>query len=113
MAGYKVVTDALREEAKWWNIRADNLSEIAKNVQDTNLDTIAFFTGDPITLGLSALSAVPESKAYQEFGSWTENTLRQGAEQFHDLAAALEKIARKYDEAEQVAEIDLNKAYEK
>ncbi|WP_406641531.1 hypothetical protein [Amycolatopsis sp. WGS_07] len=113
MAGYQVVTEAIRTEAKWWHLRADSLSEIAKTVQETHLDASAFFTGDPVTLALSAVSAGPESSAYKEFGSWVEGTLHQGIGQFRDLAATLEKIARKYDEAEEVAEIDLTKAYEK
>lgn len=113
MAGYQVVTEAIRTEAKWWHLRADSMSEIAKTAQETHLDASAFFTGDPVTLALSPLSAGPESGAYKEFGSWMEGTLQQGISQFRDLAATLEKIARKYEEAEEVAEIDLNKAYEK
>ncbi|MFF0147391.1 hypothetical protein ATK36_2106 [Amycolatopsis sulphurea] len=113
MAGYRVVTEALREEAKWWKLRADHVHEIANAVQGATLATSAFFTGDPVALALSAVSAAPESAAYEEFRAWVESTLRQGTEQFHELATVLEKIARKYEEAEAVAEIDLRKAYEK
>lgn len=113
MAGYKVVTDAIQTEAKWWNIRSDHMAEIVKAVQAARLDSSAFFTGDPLTLAMSALSAVPESHAYESFRDWIEVSLREAVEQFHDIAIVLQRIAHDYDQAEKVIDIDLNKAYEK
>lgn len=113
MAGYKVVTDALRTEAKWWDTRADNMNKVVTAVQGTKLGVTAFFTGDPITLGLSNATGIPESQSYETFRSWFETTLRDAAGQFQDLAVVLRRIAHDYDEAEKVVEIDLNKVYEK
>lgn len=113
MTGYKVVTDALRTEAKWWNTRADNMGKVVTAVQGTKLGVTAFFTGDPNTLALSAVTGIPESQSYETFRGWVETTLRDAVEQFQDLAVVLGRIARDYDEAEKVVEIDLNKVYEK
>lgn len=112
MAGYRVVTDALRTEANWWNLRADHMSDIVKAVQGTKLGTTAFFTGDPITLEMSAASGIPESHAYETFRSWVEGTLQEAVGQFQELAVVLGRIAHDYDQAEKVVEIDLTKAYE-
>lgn len=111
MAGYKVVTDALREEAKLWRDRSDRTLPIVEAVRNTYLTTSSFFVGDPKTLATQWVNADILAAEYEECRAFVEKILNAAATEFEQISIVLRRIADDYEEAEEVTEIDLNQAY--
>jgi hypothetical protein len=102
VAGYEVITQALRDEAKKWDELAPRVESIRREAESAWLSPLAFFAGDVATLAIGivpgdiALRAV----AYEEFRSFIENVLRQAETEFGQIGDALIKIAGIYEKAE-------------
>lgn len=110
MAGYQVITAALRAEAPKWDEFAVEAASIRGAVESADLGLLAFFVGDPVTLGI-ALDAGVHKRAYDGFQSYMESVLRGAETEFGQIGDALIKIADAYDKAEEVCELNLNEIY--
>jgi hypothetical protein len=108
--GYQVVVPALRSEAPKWDEFAASTATIRGQVQSAKLEEFAFFVGDPVALAVS-FDAKAHSDAYEKFRSFTEGLLRGAETEFPQIGDALMEIAARYEEAEQMVEIDLNEVY--
>ena len=111
MTDFKIVTGALREEAKLWKEKADQAEPIVRAVQDAYLSTSAFFVGDLTTLGAGIANAQLEAHQYEEFRAFMEKAIQGAVTEFNQIDVTLRKIADEYDRTESVNEIDLKKFY--
>ena len=112
MAGYQVITQALRNESPKWDEFAERAKQVAGQVASTNLDTSAFFVGDASLLGMTnILRAELHRDAYERFRSFVESALRGAETEFPQIGCVLIEIANRYDQAEQLIELDLNQTY--
>ena len=110
MADYQVITSALRTQAHHWDDLATQIHPILRAVREGKLDVTAFFVGNPFELAIG-LDAKLHATAYESYRSYIEGILVEADTEFGQIADALIKIAKTYDDAEEVAEIDLNDAY--
>lgn len=110
MAGYKVITSAMRAEAQQWDKMAENAKVIRHQVASATLGPAAFFCGDP-----TELDAIPDAtlhqKAYEDIRSTLESLAGAAETEFGQFADVLIRISQKYDQAEDVVEVNLDKAY--
>lgn len=111
MTGYKVITEALRAEAPKWDDFAELVGPIRDSVHDTFLGVPAFFCGDPVTLGFD-INAALHQNAYEDYRIFMENLLTGAVEEFAQLADALVKVAEKYEAAEKIIELDIDKIWD-
>ncbi len=111
MAGYEVVTQDLRDEAKLWQEKADRAEPIVRAVRDAYLTETAFFVGDLATLGVGLATAALEASQYEDFRAFIEKCLTGAVTEFNQIDHALRAIADEYERAESVTEIDLRKFY--
>ncbi|MFE9750065.1 hypothetical protein ACFYOT_34575 [Saccharothrix saharensis] len=112
MAGYQVITQALRHESPKWDEFAERAKQVLGQVVASNLEISAFFVGDPTVLAMSGtLRAELHREAYEKFRSFVESALRGAETEFPQIGDVLIDIANRYDEAEQLVELDLNQTY--
>ena len=103
MAGITAVTSAIRDEATKWRWLAIQIDVVHQAANSLTLGPAAFFVGDATT-ELHAYS-------YDELQRFMTRVLHEAASEFDQVAAALLTIADRYDEAEQVIDLDLDKIY--
>jgi hypothetical protein len=108
LAGYEVVTEALREEAKKWDELTPRVESIRRDIQSATLGPMAFFAGDIGTLAIGIIPAdiLLRSEAYEDFRAFVETALRGAETEFGQIADTLIKIAGMYEQAEKVVEFD-------
>lgn len=108
MAGYQVITQALREEAKKWDELTPRVEHVRREVESAWLSPLAFFAGDTVTLGLGIVPAdiLMRADAYEDFRGFIENALRGAETEFGQIADTLIKIAGLYEQAEKIVEFD-------
>ncbi|SMD08422.1 hypothetical protein [Lentzea albidocapillata] len=111
MAGYEVVTQDLREEAKLWQEKADRAEPVVQAVRDTHLSAPAFFVGDLATLGAGMVNAAFEASQYEQFRAFIEKCVTGAVTEFNQIDGVLRKIADEYDRTESVNEIELREFY--
>lgn len=112
MAGYQVITQALRNESPKWDEFTERAKMVLGQVVATNLEASAFFVGDPSALAMAhTLRAELHRDAYERFRSFVESALRGAETEFPQIGDVLIEIANRYDEAEQLVELDLNQTY--
>ncbi|MDX3657628.1 hypothetical protein PV646_09965 [Streptomyces sp. ID05-26A] len=111
MAGYEVVTQDLREEAKLWQEKSDRAEPIVQAVRDTYLTASAFFVGDLATLGAGMVNAAFEAGQYEQFRAFIEKCVTEAVTEFNQIDGVLRKIADEYDRTESVNEIELREFY--
>jgi hypothetical protein len=102
LAGYQVITQALREEAKKWDEMTPRVETVRREVESAWLSPLAFFVGDPVTLSLGFVPTdiLLRADAYEEFRAFIETALRGAETEFGQIADALIKIAGLYEQAE-------------
>ena len=103
MAEVTVITEALHAEANKWRTLSDLLRPAKTAVDGLTLGTFAFFVGD--------LNAGSHAKVYEEYRQYMARLLSQGQVEFDQLGQALDKTADEYDEADEIAELNLNDVY--
>lgn len=111
MAGYKVITSAVRAEGTKWRGFADTMGNVNPIVKAATLGDTAFFVGDPISLAVDVLNAKLLSDTYESLRSYVENALNGAVVEFDQIDDALQKTAQMYDQAEAITEIDLKTIY--
>ena len=112
MAGYQVITQALRNESPKWDEFAERAKQVLGQVVASNLEISAFFVGDPSALALvGTLRSELHRESYEHFRSFVESALRGAETEFPQIGDVLIDIANRYDEAEQLIELDLNQTY--
>jgi hypothetical protein len=111
LAGYQVITQALRNESPKWDEFAERTRQVVGQVASATLDTTAFFVGDPTGLNMNSARADLHRDAYERFRSFVESVLHGAETEFPQIGDALIEIANRYDQAEQVIELDLNQIY--
>lgn len=112
MTGYKVITEALRAEAPKWDDFAEVVAPIRDSVHDAFLGVPAFFCGDPVTLGMLDLNAALHQNAYEDYRVFMAGLLEGALEEFAQMADALVKVAEKYEAAEKIIELDVDKVWD-
>ncbi|MEV6237441.1 hypothetical protein [Lentzea sp. NPDC051838] len=108
---FQVVTQKLRDEAKIWQQRADETQPIVNAVRDAYLSPLAFFVGDPATLGIGVVNADLEAGQYEEFRAFVERMLQSAVTEFGQIDETLRKIADEYERTESLVEVDLDKTF--
>ena len=103
MAEVGVITSALRNEANKWHDLSDQIAPVKSSVDGLTLSVTAFYVGD--------LNAGVHAVYYEAYRSFMAKVLAQGQVEFEQVGDALAKIADKYDEADAVAELNLNDIY--
>jgi hypothetical protein len=98
-----VITSALRNEANKWRQLADLIAPITSSVEGLTLNVTAFYVGD--------LNAGVHAACYEAYRSFMAKILGEGQVEFEQVGDALATIADKYDEADHVAELNLNDIY--
>jgi hypothetical protein len=111
MAGYQVITSAVRAEGTKWRGFADVVGEVNPVVKNATLGDTAFFVGDPLTLVVESFNAKLLSDTYESLRSYVENALNGAVVEFDQIDEALQKAAQMYEQAEEITEIDLKKIY--
>ncbi|MFF4595231.1 hypothetical protein [Amycolatopsis sp. NPDC001319] len=111
MAGYKVITSAVRAEGTKWRGFADTMNKVSPVVKNATLGETAFFVGDPITLLAGAFNAKILGDIYESLRSYVEDAVAGAAVEFDQIDDALQRTAQLYDQAEAITEIDLNQIY--
>lgn len=107
--GYQVVTRNLRDEAKFWQDRADRTFAVIRTVQSMTLSRSAFAVAD-FSL-LSVPNADLESRFYEDFRAFIEKTLQGAYTEFVQVDKALRDIADEYDRVEDTTKLDIGKFY--
>lgn len=110
MAGYQVITSALRKEAPKWDDFATALKPILYEVEAATLEITAFFVGDPAELAIP-IDAKLHKDAYESYRSFVDTVLGEAQTEFGQIADALIKIGQQYDQAEDITELNLNEIY--
>ncbi|MGO1053028.1 hypothetical protein [Crossiella sp. CA198] len=115
MAGYKVITTAVRTEAAKWDEFAKQIAPAHSAASGMTLSPLAFFVLDPITLMVFPLNlpTPPEELAssYEAVRSFMEKLLSGAKTEFSEIGDALVKIANTYDQNEAIVEMDLNEVF--
>jgi hypothetical protein len=108
LAGYQVITQALRDEAKKWDELTPRVESVRRDVESATLGPLAFFVGDPVTLvlGIAPVDILLRADAYEDFRAFIETALRGAETEFGQIADALIKIAGMYEQAEKIVEFD-------
>lgn len=103
MPGYEVVTQALQAESRKWDELVEALGAIRAAVDDQTLEMTAFFVGD--------VNTMPHHAAYQKFQTFMVTVLSGGVTEFGQISDVLRKAGQRYEEAEDLIELDLNEIY--
>jgi hypothetical protein len=103
----KVVTEALRDEAKKWLEMADMIAKVQATVNGMQLGNQAFHFGDQI----SGILFMPYGVKYNAFTVNMSDVLTQGKTEFEQMAGALVKMANEYDKTDLQHELDLKSIY--
>jgi hypothetical protein len=103
MPGYTVVTEALGQESGKWINLADSMGVVRAATERMTLEATAFFIGDANT--------VPHYMAYQQFQTTMTSLLSEGETAFLGVSQVLREIQNRYDNAEDVIELDLNEVF--
>lgn len=111
MPGYKVITQAVRDEAPKWDDLAQKMAAVVREVKDATLGVSAFFVGDPVLLPIRSLDATAHAKVYESYRSFMEGVLESAAAEFTQIADAVGKIASTYEEAENTGEYNMREVY--
>lgn len=111
MPGYKVITQAVRDEAPKWDGLAEDMAPVEREVKDATLGMSAFFVGDPVTLAVRTLDATAHAKVYEAYRSFMERVLAGAGTEFTQIADAAEKIAATYERQEEIGELSLREIY--
>lgn len=111
MPGYKVITQAVRDEAPKWDGFAQDVAEIHRAIEDATLGVTAFFVGDPISLAVGAADATMHQVMYEKYRSYMAGLLEGAKTEFGQIADAVEKIAATYEREEEIGELRLKEIY--
>jgi hypothetical protein len=103
MGEVKVVTDALRTEAKRWEGFSDQLEAIHKGIGELNLEQTAFWCGPPTSILMQPV--------YEEFRKFVADRCNEGFQEFEQIAGALKRAADEYDGSDEVSAKTLAKIY--
>lgn len=108
MAGYKVITSALRKEANKWDPHAEKIAGVHKAVAGMTLDLTSFWIGDGITFLFTTGVAAIDKSSYDKLQQFMEKTLSTAGQQMRHIGDVLVKAANTYDQNEDVVELDLS-----
>ena len=108
MAGYQVVTRALRIEATKWDPHAERIAEVHQAVSGMTLDTSAFWIGDPVNFLFTTGVAAIDKAAYDSLQQFMEQKLSTAGDEMSRISDVLIKAANTYDQNEEVVALDLN-----
>jgi hypothetical protein len=103
MGEVKVVTEALRTEAKRWEGFSDQMEIVHKGIADLNLEIGAFWCGPPTSLMMQPV--------YEEFRNFVRDRCSEGFQEFEQIAGALKRAADEYDGSDEVSAETLKKIY--
>jgi hypothetical protein len=107
MSDITVVTDALRDEARHWNGLAHPLDRLASDIGALHLGLAAFAVGSgPVDATAGGLQ-----EAYERFRSDLTTSVLRGSTEFDQVAAALRRIADRYDNDDDVTALSLRDIY--
>ncbi|MBN9741680.1 MULTISPECIES: hypothetical protein [Amycolatopsis] len=107
MAGYKVITGALRTEAKKWDPHAEKIAGVHTAVSGMTLDISAFWIGDGVNFLLTAGVAAIDKSAYDKLQQFMEQKLSTAGADMGHIGDVLVKAANTYDQNEEIVELDL------
>ncbi len=107
-AGFGVVPETVRGEAKKWQGYSDAVEPVRDAVAGATLGQTAFWCGDPIVM---ALDVVVHANAYEEFRAFVENLLTGAVTELDEVAGALVKTAELYEHSETITLEKLAKIY--
>lgn len=116
MAGYKVVADAVRAQATKWDDLAARTQPAYDYANSATLGVTAFLLMDPTGLSQvltfdNPINATMHQFAYSDIQTTMATLLGQAVTEFTEIGDALIKVAAKYEEAEEIIELDLNEIY--
>ena len=111
MPGFKVITQAVRDEAPKWDGLAQDMEAVVREVKDATLGESAFFIGDPVVLPIRRLDASVHAKVYESYRYFMEQVLSSAATEFTQIADAVGRIAATYEEAENTGEYNMREVY--
>ena len=116
MVGYEVITSALREEAKRWDGFAAEVKQVEAAIASLDMSVVAFFMVDPSVVGRllsidTAAQAPIHATAYEGFRSKMEELTGGAVTEFGQIGDALIKMAKEYDEAQRISELDFEEIY--
>ena len=103
MSQVTVITEAVRDEAKKWFSFADRVEPVKAAAESLTLDISAFFIGDA--------NAAMHHRAYSTYQEYMVHILGGAVTEFEQMAAALNKIADAYDDADEIASLNLNQIW--
>ncbi|MBB1156383.1 MULTISPECIES: hypothetical protein [Amycolatopsis] len=107
MAGYKVITSALRTEAKKWDPHAEKIAGVHTAVSGMTLDTSAFWIGDGVNYLLTAEVAAIDKSAYDQLQQFMEQKLSTAGATMSHIGDVLVKAATTYAQNEKIVELEL------
>lgn len=116
MAGYEVITAALKAEAKKWDALAAAASGPRDHAEAAALLPTAFLLVDPTGIAPAVtwdqlVSSVAHQQSYEAIRGMVATLLSGAVTEFGQIADALIKVAKAYDDAERVVELDLKDIY--
>lgn len=115
MAGYEVVTSALRAEADKWDELAYEMAPVHRAVEGLTLEPSAFMALDGVSIAgfHLGLTTPPEelARSYEEVRAFIASLLLDAEAEFSEIGDTLIDIADTYDEAEAVVELNLDQIY--
>lgn len=116
MADYRVITTALKAEAKKWDALAAAASAPRAHAEAATLLPTAFLLVDPTGLAPAVtwdqlVSSVAHQQSYEDIRAMVASLLDGAVTEFGQIADALIKVAKAYDDAERVIEDDLRDIY--
>lgn len=98
-----VITNALRDEGRKWRLLSDDVPPVRLAVERLTLEPTAFFIGD--------INVQLHWQAYDSFHRFIVKILGEAQVEFEQLGTVLGSIADRYDEADELIALDLNKVY--
>lgn len=113
---YEVITEALRKEAERWDGIAADTEPVNAFIASAKMGVTAFLMVSPSAIGRllsmdTLLEAPIQHSAYEEFRSTMEELTRGAITEFGQIGDALIKMANKYDEAEEICELEFSEIY--
>jgi hypothetical protein len=106
-AEFRVVTQAVRDEAKRWADRSPTMQQLVDAVDALDLLMSAFWVGP-----LDTFNAQRYSKAYDGFQQYMLDLLKAAVVEFGQLSKALTKIANEYDRMDEIGKLNLNQIFD-
>jgi hypothetical protein len=111
MTGYQVITHAVRAEAAKWADLSHQADPIRQAVHAATLLPTAFIVASPNVIGLTNLDGALHAYVYEGYRAYLESIVQGGITEFAQIGQALIKNATAYENAESIADVDLNQIY--